>query len=138
VAEGLAVAGGARTNMWIAGDIYSEAAALTIATNLTVLGGFAGTETNATDRNWTNNPTVLEGRGQNYRVVTVTGTNVTLDGLIVSNSYGASAGGVLKSSAGPLTLANCRLVNHVTQVGAGASFTAGTVLVTNCVVAGNN
>lgn len=50
-----------------------------------------------------------------------------------------NGGGLIKTSGGALTLANCTITNNAMrfQEGVGCRFTAGSVLMTNCVVAGN-
>jgi hypothetical protein len=137
----LATAAGG-SEIWLAQGTYTNTATFTVRTNCVLYGGFTNGMAALADRNWTNYPTILDGRAQNLRVVTITGTNVTLDGLIVSNSYGASAGGLAKAVAGVLTLANCRIVAHSNTTssggyGVGASLTAGNVVMTNCLVANN-
>ena len=53
---------GLGTNIWIAEGTYSNRAEHVIQTNgLSVYGGFAGTETMLSQRDWTNNEVVIDG-----------------------------------------------------------------------------
>ena len=132
----------ANDSIWLAQGTYTNTATFTIASNnIALYGGFTNGMATLEERNWTNYLTILDGKAQDRRVVTVSGANVLLDGVIITNSYGAAAGGLTKTTAGALTVANCRLVNHEGRTtdmrGIGASFTGGPVLLTNCVVANN-
>ena len=133
----LAIAGQA-DEIWLAQGTYTNTATFTVRTNCAVYGGFTTDMATREERDWEAHPAILNGMGQNRRVVTVTGTNVVLDGLVITNSSGSAAGGISKAVAGSLTLANCRIMNHsAAQNGIGASFTAGSVVMTNCLVANN-
>ena len=129
--------------IWLEQGTYTNTATFTIASNnVSLYGGFTNGMATLAERNWTSYPTLLDGKAQNIRVVTVSGANVLLDGLIITNSYGAAAGGITKTTAGALTLANCRVVNHVRTAsstqGVGAYFSNGSVLMTNCVISRNS
>ena len=54
--------------------------------NTSLYGGFNGTETTRSQRNWKENPTILSGGfNQSYTVIKITGDNSTLDGLIIQD-----------------------------------------------------
>jgi len=128
----------AADEIWLAEGTYTNSATFTVGNDRAVYGGFTTSMSSRNERDWNAHPTILNGSGQNLRVVTVSGTNVTLDGLVITNSSGAAAGVIAKSGAGALTMANCRITGHSgTSGGKGCSFVAGSVLMTNCVVAGN-
>jgi hypothetical protein len=124
--------------IWLAQGTYTHTATFTVASNgVALYGGFTNGMATLAERDWTAYPVILNGQAANRRVVTVSGAAVTLDGLVITNSAG---GGLTKTAAGSLGLANCRIVNNLAVgglSGVGCSFTAGTVLMTNCLVAGN-
>jgi hypothetical protein len=82
--------------VWVAAGTYFEN--LTLSNGAALYGGFAGTETQLEQRDWTANRTILDGR-QSNRIVQVTSpTNLTrVDGFIIQN--GSSA--IYSSNAAP-------------------------------------
>ena len=139
---------GEGTNIWIATGSYSDGSTFLVETNgLAIYGGFVGTETNLSQRNWTNNEVRLDGQALR-RVMEVKAHNVVLDGLTITNGYTTSgdAPGLLiddgTSVATNLSVLNCRIVNNQNtdfdNPGGGARFyQAGDVLVSNCVFDAN-
>lgn len=129
--------------VWIAQGIYRPANTGTNATFLiddsatTLYGGFNGTETQLSDRDWIANPTILSGdllgndnttisftntsRNDNCQHLMVVNANSTvLDGLVFSDGH-ANGVGVHSSGAalyrgdtyGNLTVKNCEFKNNV-------------------------
>ena len=79
---------------------------------LVIYGGFDGTETNLTERDWENNVVILDGQNLR-RVMDIQADDVLLDGLIITNGYlsaGDGAGLRMNNSPQGLTMANCRIV----------------------------
>ena len=108
-------------------------------------GGFNGTETNLTDRDFRNNTTILSGdllgndnsvlefvnatRNDNaYNVITVVGNNTTIDGFTISDAHanGAtqkSGGAIFKSfTVANLDIYNCIIKNNVAWEAAAGVF----------------
>lgn len=108
-----------------------------------IYGGFNGTETQLSERNWTLNPTILSGdlsgnddatisftntlRNDNsYHIVTANANNILLDGFTVSDAHANGTAAVDKTGAGILKIANvsnlsiknCVLKNNVSHSGA--------------------
>jgi len=139
-----AVDAGLGTSIWVAEGTYQSLATFTIGANgLSVHGGFAGTETSLTQRDWTNSESLLAGR--THRVVDIQADNVLLDGLTITNGYqftGNGSGIRMENSGQNLTMLNCRIVGNVHRkdqgFGGGAYFyNAGTVLLSNTVFRAN-
>jgi hypothetical protein len=131
---------------------------------VSVYGGFAGTETTLSQRNWRNNPTVLSGdlgtlssnTDNAYHVVvvntptaatildgfTVTGGNANGSGLFLTNSNGNSDGGGIYSLGGGtnLSLTNLSIANNNTSSSGGGIFNTGnsSPTITNAVIVGNS
>ena len=99
--------------------------------NVSIYGGFNGTETLVTERNWYENPTILSGdlnnsnsanAGDSHTIFYIEKDNVVLDGLIFENSY-ADGGLGLENDTGAgmyitttdITVKNCIFRNNVAQ-----------------------
>ncbi|TVR76796.1 MAG: hypothetical protein EA409_12905 [Saprospirales bacterium] len=102
-----------------------------------VLGGFIGNESDANQRNWETNPTVLSGQinGGNDRSKTVVrGSNLNhtaiLDGFIIEdgasdtwgvwNSSNSSGGNIFLSNSSPV-IRNCIIRNGIASYGGGVT-----------------
>jgi hypothetical protein len=140
--------------IWIAKGNYAphttdRTKSFTTKAAIKLYGGFAGTETQLSDRDesllFTTNATVLNGdlngndngtvsfnnitRNDNtYNVVTVSNNNCILDGLVIKNGYADGTttnttygAGVFKvESVTNLTIKNCKIMDNVSYYGAGA------------------
>lgn len=92
-------------DVWVAKGSYVECITLTAGVGL--YGGFAGTETSRSQRNWTANVTILDGN-QSGSVVTVPpGADLAtcIDGFTIRNGNAFTGGGVRCESASP-TISN--------------------------------
>lgn len=103
--------------IWVARGTYAEH--VTLKPDLALYGGFVGTETDRTQRNWAANLSVLWGT-TNQAVVTITnaGPATRLDGFTVGGGIGIHGGGIKTIGAAPV-IANCTIRNNITD-GAGA------------------
>ncbi|HDP35203.1 MAG TPA: hypothetical protein ENN29_08865, partial [Candidatus Hydrogenedentes bacterium] len=118
--------------VWVAAGVYTSAANPVVAmkAGVAIYGGFAGVETERTQRNWTSNVTTIDG--ENARRC-VTGANgAVLDGftvtrgraLFVSSIFDCRGGGMFNDNASP-TVANCIFQNNAAvdwDPGGGAIF----------------
>jgi len=155
----LANLNGTETEIWIAKGTYTPDATLrtksfTInGSNLTVYGGFAGTETDLSDRDMslihTTNETILSGdllanddttlsytnttRADNsLRIVQINGDNITIDGLTISGGHADGTSGEGRFGAaldtddtvGTFTIKNSIIKNNVAWWTAGLSLTS--------------
>ncbi|MBK6266948.1 T9SS type A sorting domain-containing protein [Marivirga sp. S37H4] len=135
--------------IWVAKGTYtpdatSRTATFSIPAGVTVYGGFSGTESLLSERDFINNKTILSGdllgndngawsytateRSDNsFHVVTLAASNSGLDGVTVSDGHangGANdnvGAGILKSyTSTAIVLNNCTIENNVaTSTGAG-------------------
>lgn len=130
------IAPGATCRVWVAEGTYyiyvtSEADPLRIPTGIALYGGFTGSETTLSERDFNTHPTVFEGHagpgGEAGQVKTVVEMDVdaVLDGVTVTG--GEIAGVRAKSS----TVSNSRIVDNT---GAGI---VGSGRFLNCVIQGN-
>ncbi|AXG69937.1 concanavalin A-like lectin/glucanases superfamily protein [Kordia sp. SMS9] len=108
--------------LWVAAGTYKPAGTSRLNSfnitndNLTIYGGFNGTETQLLERDFSTNETILSGdlndddtvltfngggRNENlYHVVEVTGQNVTIDGLVISGGQATATSGDDRLGAG--------------------------------------
>src|SRR5581483_1785029 len=122
IADAVAAAGSC-TEVWVSAGTYvmtndaGQPQPLALKSGVRILGGFSGTETSDTQRNWTANPTVLQmapgAPGPLPSIVENNGASVVdrsavLDGFILANGdYG-----IVNSSADP-TIRHCVFSNFL-------------------------
>ena len=99
--------------------------------NVKVYGGFIGTETLRTQRNWKNNPTILSGQlgasTKAYNVVTFDANSNTteLDGFTVQNGQANGStelfgGAIVMINNSSPTIRNCKFLDNIAQQHGGA------------------
>ena len=140
------------SQVWIAAGTYKPGstrdATFTVNT-ISLYGGFAGTETDLSQRNLVNNRTILSGEigasgpdDNCYHVVYVqTGQTAALDGLTITrgNSAGDSPYGAGIISYGTVNVANCRIIDNRGDQGAGVTVIGSTgSTIVNSVFFGNH
>ncbi|TVR86203.1 MAG: HYR domain-containing protein, partial [Saprospirales bacterium] len=124
--------------IWVAQGSYSPTddsdpeVSFELVSGVVMLGGFNGTETSADQRNWENNPTILDGdngMGPNSnRVVYADNVDSTtvLDGFTIqgSQNFGSptSLGGGMYISFGAPIIRNCTIQNNLAFEGGGGVY----------------
>ncbi|MCC6675822.1 MAG: right-handed parallel beta-helix repeat-containing protein [Phycisphaerales bacterium] len=126
--------GGAVTELWVRQGVYipagpggtDPAISFTLVPGVAVYGGFAGTETDRTQRNPFTRETILEGNtgaARAYNVVIAAGDAATvLDGFTVRGGRASApdtsgtgwAGGGIHVTGSP-TISACRIIENATQ-----------------------
>ncbi|WP_161808363.1 PKD domain-containing protein [Zhouia amylolytica] len=152
------------TEIWVAKGTYkplNETTAIEIPEGVSLYGGFAGTETALSDRDWTANQTILSGDLNSnsntddqdaHGILTVKSENIVIDGFIFEHGFaddGSSLEGrtgaalLTHTSAKDIAIKNCVFRNNeaggtgFNGVG-GAVITYGTnVSFTNCLFYAN-
>ncbi len=115
VAAGLAAATSG-DEVWVAAGTYAER--ITLKDGVALYGGFAGNETELSQRNWAVNQTILDGR-QGGTVVTApqTATATTrIDGFTIRNGKAANGGGIYCYNSS-LTIANNTITGNTADGG---------------------
>lgn len=152
------------TEIWVARGTYRPAvgtnrdSAFIMRNNLAIYGGFVGTETQLSQRNWRLNETILSGdigvpgnRSDNSHNVISNNNNglnatAVLDGFIIrdgqgnKNEYARSRGGGMFNLNSSPTMRNCIFVGNFSSQYGGAVFNQGatsTPTFINCVFSGN-
>ena len=126
-------AAGSGQEVWVKVGTYAEASQptnmLTMKTGVAVYGGFAGTESARTQRDWVANRTILDPGRTLVRGALFSGVNsARLDGFTVANIDARYTGGALiygggaafYGSAKSNTIANCVLLKVFAFSGGGA------------------
>jgi len=139
--------------IWVSTGVYfpnpsDRAVSFSINKNgAKIYGGFNGTETQLSDRNWITNPTILSGdlsgnddttisftntlRNDNsYHIVTANANNIILDGFTLSDAHANGTAAADKAGAAilktatvsNLTIKNCIFKNNVSHNGGAGIF----------------
>jgi hypothetical protein len=151
--------------IWVARGTYTPTtntnrdSAFVMRNNLAIYGGFAGTETQLSQRNWRLNETILSGdigvvgntndnsfsvvrgNGLNASAVidgfTIIGGNANATGTIDGVIHTMNGGGIYLLNASP-TISNCTLTNNTARVNGGAIHNiTGSPAIRNCIFSDN-
>jgi predicted outer membrane repeat protein len=130
------------SEIWVAGGVYrptettDRSASFTMRSGVAIYGGFSGTETDLSQRDWEEHRTTLSGdigaagvaTDNSYHVVRCSGADATaiLDGFIVTGGYGDGTygGGILISVSDP-TLAHMVISDNFASSGGGGVRSSG-------------
>jgi hypothetical protein len=117
-----------------------------IGDSISVYGGFAGTESLLSERDFTANVTVLSGdigvqnddNDNSFTVVTESAFHMILDGFTITGGGGSFGGGGVKTNSGYLTLASLVVVNNNAVYGGGMYIFNTFATITNVTLSGNS
>jgi hypothetical protein len=143
--------------IWVAAGTYKpttgtdRSISFTMTSNAAIYGGFAGTETTRSQRDWSAHATVLSGdigtigtaTDNSYHVV-VGANGAVLDGFTITGGYANVTtltdyhygGGMLNDSVSP-TIANCTFTSNGASYGGGMWNKGASPTMTNCTFANN-
>lgn len=127
--------------IWVAAATYypdeglinnDRNASFRMVNGVAILGGFAGTETSAAQRNPNTNPTILSGEIQQDGIVTNNSNTIfnnanlnataVLDGFTLMGGYAPGNGGAMSNADASITVRNCRFIGNTAQNIGGAIF----------------
>lgn len=144
--------------IWIAKGTYYATAdgdptiSLQMKNGVRIYGGFAGTETSLSQRNWSTNVTIFSGdigtAGDNidnsYHVIANTDLDNTalLDGVTISGGYAdVTGGGIFNTSSSPI-ISNCIITNNSTSAGGNGAgicnMGLSSPMIINCIIVSNS
>jgi hypothetical protein len=125
--DAVSAAGGGE--VWVKAGTYQER--VTLRDGVYVYGGFAGTETDKTQRNWTSNVTIIDGQAGGTCVTSILqGYRVSaIDGFKIQNGRSYRGAGVLVDLASPMVMNNTITNNVSLGSGGGISLSDSCALV---------
>jgi len=146
-AIGIAVEG---DQIWVKTGTYGQTAGVNVTLkSISIYGGFVGTETTLSERNWAANKTILNNTGATTATrlfligsgAGVDASNFILDGFTLQNGYSNSGGALLFSGSlsSNMTVRNCIIRNNRSTANNGAVgiITGNSVSFYNCLFANN-
>jgi len=127
------------TAIWVQAGTYNPSATLLVLQGVRLYGGFAGTETALSQRNFAENPTIIDA-GHQFAVVTL-GADAVLSGVTVQNGVASSAtrmsgGGVLMQARSRIE--HSYILNNVALHYGGGVYAASDAEIFNSVIANNS
>jgi parallel beta-helix repeat protein len=147
------------SEIWVTAATYKPTAgtersiSFSLKNGVAIYGGFAGTETDLSQRNWTTNVTILSGdigtNGNNadnsYHVIHNTNLNNTaiLDGFTITGGnvdIVSVGGGIINELSSPL-VTNCTISENSAGSGGGGgigNMDYSSPVFTNCIISGNH
>lgn len=160
--DAIAFAGECPSQIWVARGTYTPTnttdrnAAFTMRNNVGIFGGFTGNETDISQRNWQQNPTILSGdigivgnRTDNSlnvirNILNNLNTTAILDGFIIRDGQAdrndnSQGGGMLNMVSAPV-VRNCIFTANLATTNGGAVFNLGALsapIFENCIFSGN-
>lgn len=121
------------TQLWVAEGSYGNNASIVLRSNISIYGGFAGTETALSQRDPAAHPTIIDGQNAVRCVNATNCTNTRMDGFTITrgNPGAAAAGGGIFVSGGNPIIANCVLrANAAPNSSSGSSIRGAGIYVT--------
>ena len=126
--------------IWVRQGTYNLSGKLSVNRRLSIYGGFSGSETNLSQRDWLANETVVDGGHTNecFEVL----TNATVDGFTVQNGQPATyvMGGGFTVKGGDVTIAHCLIRNNTAKMyggAVGADYAVRSLTLRGCVISNN-
>jgi predicted outer membrane repeat protein len=147
--QALAAAASTGDEIWVADGTYDEGT-LTISKVVDLYGGFNGTETSRSQRNWETNVTTIDGEDTIYHCLQInSGAGGTIDGFTITggNADGGASpdnrgGGIFIYQSAALTIAHCTFTGNSADYGGGAIFASNVygevVTISECTFTGNS
>ena len=137
-------AAAAYDQIWVKKGTYSGSTLTLGKDNVSLFGSFAGTESMVEQRPAFNSGTAdtefttLDGNSSN-RVITLTASNMVINGFIIKNGQSSLGSGLYTDSAEGLTISGCRFIDNKSDLSGGAIYGrySGLRLV-NCTFFGNH
>ena len=102
--------------IWVRGGTYHLGEnSLWVACDAMLLGGFAGTETDASQRNAAANPTIMDGDHDGGCIDVM--ADAVIDGFTITNSDAGGGGGIDFFGACSPVVSNCRFIHNRADMG---------------------
>ena len=137
-------ASASQDEIWVAAGRYNGYLNLWERANISLYGGFAGTETSREQRDWTAHPYVIDASGKNQSALYVYRSNrLVIDGFTITHGTlpfetGGDGSGVHLYKSDFISMRNCTIAGNSSKGhGGGVYCQEATADFTNCTIAGN-
>lgn len=124
--------------VWVATGVYtgSTQPVVSMKINVSIFGGFSGTETQRAERDASTNQTIIDG--ESVRRCVVAADNTILDGFIIQSGSASIGGGILVDGATIVFVRDCLFLNCTAgNFGAAMYVNQGSFAVSGCTFAYN-
>ena len=134
--DAASAAGGGK--VWVAAGTYTglEDQVLLMRASVALYGGFVGMESQFEQRDWTANPTIIDG--EDTRRCAVGADNAGVDGFALRNGHNTDYGGGLYCYQTCPAVLNCTFSGNSADYGGGLYCLQALPVVRNCVFYGNS
>jgi uncharacterized protein (TIGR02145 family) len=123
------------TEIWVQQGTHNLSETLFVPNGISLFGGFSGSEINKIQRNYAENPTIIDAK-RNFSPVVHLGVGAVLDGFTIQNGAGGGNGGgvymELNASVENCYVSNIEAINY-----GGGIYAEGNGLVYNTVILDN-
>ena len=118
------------------GTYYFSSFRISPTVTINIYGGFSGSESSLSDRNFSANPTILNGQQQTW-LFNLQNDSV-IDGFTITNgSRSGAGGGIYLGGSGSPKITNCTIKGNSAAKGGGIYLEAGSAEITGCEISGN-
>ena len=143
ITEALALAASG-DEIWVKLGTYTES--ITMISGVALYGGFDGSESIRSDRDWEANITTIDastaaaGTSAEHVVIMVRITNARVDGFTITggNAAGSGGGGIYCSSSSSSSIINCTISGNSARYGGGIDCYSSSPSIINCTISGNS
>ncbi len=127
------------SQIWVQTGTYYPSEMLIIPDSVKMYGGFSGTETDLSQRDFANNPTIIDAQKKFGSVVRLS-PFAELNGFTIQNgtsqrSPHKNGGGVWADDSS--IIANCKIINNSAALDGGGIYAKGPITVKNCTIENN-
>lgn len=124
--------------LWVAAGTYVER--IVLKNGVALYGGFVGTETDRSLRNWTANVTIIDANKAGSAVVCSSGIGSTtiIDGFTIRNGWAYKGGGIYCYFSSPTITNNTIMGNSTSSNGGGIYCYSSSPAITNNTIMGNS
>ncbi len=127
------------TQIWVQTGTYYPSAMLIVPNSVKMFGGFSGTETDVSQRDFVGNPTIIDAQKKFGSVVRL-GVSAELNGFVIQNGNAQDnphvhGGGVFADDHS--VIANCLIINNTASTHGGGIYSKGPITIVGTTIKDN-